>query len=74
MVGAVMTHEPQDCNGGHGCAGRDCACPCHYEDDGQFPQAPSFEAETRRYAQEQHETRVQAWRRRTGTGRRWARS
>jgi len=18
------------CNGGHGCGGRDCACPCHY--------------------------------------------
>jgi hypothetical protein len=19
------------CNGGHGCAGHDCACPCHYD-------------------------------------------
>jgi len=19
------------CNGGHGCAGKDCACPCHYQ-------------------------------------------
>lgn len=25
-----MTHNPQDCNGGHGC-GPDCPCPCHYQ-------------------------------------------
>lgn len=26
----MSKHEQNDCNGGHGCAGRDCACPCHY--------------------------------------------
>lgn len=29
---AALSSE-HDCNGGHGCAGADCACPCHF--DGQ---------------------------------------
>lgn len=23
--------DPSQCNGGHGCAGIDCACPCHFQ-------------------------------------------
>lgn len=26
-----MKHLPEDCNGGHGCAGPDCCCPCHFD-------------------------------------------
>lgn len=25
-----MSHRPEDCNGGHGCSGQDCCCPCHF--------------------------------------------
>ena len=27
-----MNHEPSNCNGGYGCGGIDCACPCHFEE------------------------------------------
>jgi hypothetical protein len=30
-----MKHEPSDCNGGHGCGGKDCCCPCHFEGNNQ---------------------------------------
>lgn len=26
----ISTPKDHVCNGGHGCGGQDCACPCHY--------------------------------------------
>ena len=27
-----MVHTAEDCNGGHGCSGPDCCCPCHFDE------------------------------------------
>jgi len=39
-----MNHRPEDCNGGHGCAGPDCCCPCHFDGHaGDDDDAKTFE-------------------------------
>lgn len=39
MEGYCGVAHSHVCNGGHGCAGQDCACPCHFDnpDDDDAP-------------------------------------